>query len=50
MWEPGNFDLGYPQATQLEDGTILCAYYGYYTEKMKGRLKPCGIFVSLFDE
>lgn len=50
VWEPGNFDLGYPQATQLEDGTILCAYYGYYTEKVKGRLNPCGIFVSLFDE
>ena len=50
VWEPGNFDIGYPQATQLEDGTIVYAYYGYYTEKVEGVLNPCGIFVSLFDE
>ena len=49
VWEPGNYDIGYPRATQLEDGTIVCAYYGYYTEKVEG-LNPCGIFVSLFDE
>jgi hypothetical protein len=46
---PGYYDLGYPQATQLDDGAILCAYYGY-TTKSHGRLSPCGIFVSLFDE
>lgn len=49
-YEPGNYDFGYPQATQLEDGTILCAHYGYTTAEMEGRLNPCGIFVSLFDE
>ena len=30
--------------------TFVCAYYGYYTEKVEGVLNPCGIFVSLFDE
>jgi len=58
-WQPGNYDIGYPQATQLEDGTVLCAYYGYSTPEMRGMtgpgeqplsLNPCGIFVSLFDE
>ena len=58
-WDPGNYDLGYPQATQLDDGAILCAYYGYSTSQTQGMpdahgnpisLNPCGIFVSLFDE
>lgn len=59
QFDPGNYDLGYPQATQLADGTVLCAYYGYSTDKADGMLdihgnplslNPCGIFVSLFDE
>ena len=49
-WEPGNYDLGYPQATQLADDTILCAYYGYISPAVEGVLNPCGIYVSLFDE
>ena len=58
-FDPGSYDIGYPQATQLEDGTILCAYYGYSSDETEGvsdpdgqpkGLAPCGIFVSLFDE
>jgi len=56
-WNPGAYDLGYPQATQLKDGTILCTYYGYSsslavdTGKLQPRgIAPTGIFVSLFDE
>ena len=58
-FDPGNYDIGYPQASQLPDGTILCAYYGYSTADVQGMpdaygnpqsLNPCGIFVSLFDE
>lgn len=59
LFDPGNYDIGYPQATQLADGTILCAYYGYSSAEVEGMpdahgnpisLNPCGIFVSLFDE
>ena len=50
VFDPGNYDIGYPQVTQLADGTILCAYYGYSTQAVQGTLNPCGIFVSLFDE
>ena len=56
-WNPGAYDIGYPQATQLKDGTILCTYYGYSsslaadTGKLQPRgIAPTSIFVSLFDE
>ena len=53
-FDPGHYDIGYPQATQLDDGTILCTYYGYSTPEVDTSspysLSPCGIFVSLFDE
>ena len=32
----GNYDFGYPQATQLNDGTIVCTYYGYTTNRAAG--------------
>lgn len=48
-FEPGNYDLGYPVATQIHDGSIICAYYGYSTENI-GEKMPHGIFVSVFDE
>ena len=57
VWETGAYDIGYPQATQLQDGTILCTYYGYSTSEAVDTgvlqpygIAPCGIFVSLFDE
>jgi len=59
LFDPGDYDIGYPQATQLADGTILCTYYGYSSEQTAGMpdnhgnpisLNPCGIFVSLFDD
>ena len=44
-----DYDLGYPVATQLEDGAIVCAFYGYSTTDV-GEKMPHGIFVSVFDE
>jgi hypothetical protein len=48
-FNPGNYDMGYPVAVQCEDGTIVCAFYGYSTPDI-GEKMPHGIFVSLFDE
>jgi hypothetical protein len=48
-FNPGNYDMGYPVATQLEDGSIVCAFYGYSTTDV-GEKMPHGIFVSVFDE
>ena len=48
-FNPGNLDMGYPVATQLEDGSIVCAFYGYSTTDI-GENTPRGIFVSVFDE
>ncbi len=48
-FEPGNYDIGYPVATQLPDGSIVCACYGYSTPDI-GEKMPHGIFVSVFDE
>ena len=48
-FNPGNHDMGYPVATQLEDGSIVCAFYGYSTADI-GEKMPHGIFVSIFDE
>jgi hypothetical protein len=48
-FEPGNYDMGYPVATQLDDGSIVCAFFGYSTPDV-GEKMPHGIFVSLFDE
>jgi hypothetical protein len=48
-FEPGNYDLGYPVATQLPDGRILCCCYGYSTAEV-GEKKPHGIFGTIFTE
>lgn len=48
-WTPGKNDIGYPVAVQLEDGAILCAFYGYSTPDA-GEKTPHGIFVSVFEE
>jgi hypothetical protein len=48
-FDPGSYDIGYPVALQLSDGTIGCAYYGYATADL-GEYSPHAIFVSLFDE
>ena len=48
-WEPGNYDLGYPVATQLPDGRIFCCFHGYSTDDV-GEKMPHGIFASCFDE
>ena len=48
-FDPGEYDLGYPVATQLADGAIVCAFYGYSTRD-NGGYSARGIFVSVFDE
>ncbi len=48
-FNPGSYDMGYPVATQLPDGSIVCAFYGYATPDI-GEKMPHGIFVSVFDE
>lgn len=48
-FEPGCYDFGYPMATQLADGSIVCTFYGYSTPDI-GHKMPHGIFVSIFDE
>ncbi|MFC1453278.1 sialidase family protein [Verrucomicrobiota bacterium] len=48
-FEPSERDFGYPLGIHLEDGTILCAYYGYITDSIE-LPSPHGIFASLFDE
>jgi len=49
-FKPALNDFGYPVATQLPDGTIVCAYYGYSTQDTTRWASPHGVFVSLFDE
>jgi hypothetical protein len=48
-FKPGNYDLGYPVATQLPDGRIFCAYYGYSTPDIELYV-PHGIFATIFSE
>ncbi len=48
-FDPGGYDLGYPVATEFPDGRILCAFYGYSTPEIQGKM-PHGIFVTMFDE
>ena len=55
----GGIDLGYPVATQLADGAIVCTFYGYppflKRESQAGESwvpdhTPRAVFVSVFDE
>ncbi len=48
-FNPGNKDIGYPVATQMPDGAIVCTFYGYSTTQAETKA-PHGIFVSIFDE
>ena len=48
-FNPGSYDMGYPVATQLADGSIVCSFYGYSTPDA-GEQMPHGMFVSVFDE
>ena len=47
-FNPGSYDVGYPVATQLADGSIVCSFYGYSTPDA-GEQMPHGMFVSVFD-
>jgi hypothetical protein len=49
-FHPGRYDLGYPVATILDDGSVVCAYYGYCSEDVNPhKVTPHGVFVSTFD-
>ena len=48
-FKPGNYDLGYPVATQLPDGRIFCTYYGYATPDLEV-YAPHAIFGTIFTE
>ena len=43
-------DLGYPVGMQLEDGSIVCAYYGYESDAVSEWPGSRGIFASVLDE
>ena len=49
-FDPGNIDFGYPVATQLDDGRILVAYYGYTSPEVKALDSTHGIFCSIIKE
>lgn len=49
-FEPARYDLGYPIATQLDDGRIVVAYYGYTTGETKIWDSPHGIFTTTLTE
>ena len=48
-FEPGNYDIGYPVATELENGEILVVYYGYSTPDT-GSCSPHAIFCTRVKE
>lgn len=48
VFDPGGYDLGYPVVTQLDDGRILCVFYGYASAEVRG-LQPHAIFCSVFE-
>jgi len=48
-FEPASYDMGYPVATQLNDGRIFCCCYGYSTANA-GEKAPHGIFGMTFSE
>jgi hypothetical protein len=48
-FEPGNYDIGYPVATQLDNGEVLVAYYGYSTADT-GLYSPHAIFCTRMKE
>ena len=48
-FKPGNYDLGYPVATQLSDGRIFCAYYGFASDNIE-LYSTHGIFATIFSE
>ena len=48
-FDPGNYDIGYPVATELDNGEVLVAYYGYSTRDT-GLNTPHGIFCTRLAE
>ena len=48
-FDPGNYDIGYPVATELDNGEVLVAYYGYSTRDT-GLNAPHGIFCTRLAE
>ncbi len=48
-FDPACYDMGYPVATQLPNGEILCCCYGFSTPNA-GEKAPHGIFGMIFSE
>ncbi len=48
-FDPGGYDMGYPVCTEMPNGEILCAFYGYSTHDV-GEKAPHAIFGTLFTE
>ena len=48
-FQPGNYDMGYPVATQMVDGRILCVFYGYSSENLETN-SPHAIYSGLLKE
>jgi hypothetical protein len=48
-FDPGGWDIGYPVATQLEDGRIVVVYYGYSTQNTT-LVSPHGIFETILQQ
>jgi len=48
-FDPGNYDIGYPVATELESGEILVAYYGHASADI-GLYSPHAIFCTRLKE
>ena len=48
-FDPGNYDIGYPVATELDNGEVLVAYYGYGTRDTGGN-SPHAIFCTWIKE
>ncbi len=49
-FDPGNWDLGYPVAMQLDDGRILVSFYGYTSSDTTLFYSPNGQFCTTIKE
>ena len=49
-FDPGLTDFGYPVATQFDDGSTLCAFYGYSTDQADPWGTPHAVYVAMFNE
>jgi hypothetical protein len=48
-FEPGHYDIGYPVATELDNGEIVVVHYGYSTKDLE-TCSPHGVFCTRVKE